>query len=433
MYRHNPSMMAPILKKSFELVRGETVGLIKPTTVYKYSEIENAFRLMQQGKHMGKIVLKVDPDDLVPVVPRNPHPLTLDANGTYVLVGGLGGIGRALAEYLAKNGAKHIAFISRSGDAKPEAKKTLANLEILGCYPVSYACDITDYDSLKAVVQQITTECPPIKGLVQAAMVLNDIYFEEMEHDPWAATARPKIQGSWNLHKLMPKDLDFFIMLASISGIVGNGSQSNYAAGNTFQDGLAHYRRGQGLAACSLDLTMMLGVGWVAENVEIAEEYKADFMRLAMGPEELYRIFESAITSYTERDNRMPPQLITGAMTGGDGQQMEHLKTGVGFEDAKGSYLAQLDVSGVSTDVADAAIEVRAQLSVVTSLTQAGEIVEGGLTAKLGKSLHMAAEDLDTAKPVHSYGVDSLVAIEVRNVSPQLIYPSFESPSFSTS
>ncbi|KAL9078526.1 MAG: hypothetical protein Q9157_002549 [Trypethelium eluteriae] len=415
MYRHNPSMMARVLRDSFELVRRGTVGLIKPTTVYKYSEMEKAFRLMQQGKHLGKLVLKVDPEDRVPVVPRNPHPLTLDTNATYVLVGGLGGIGRALAEYLAKNGAKHIAFISRSGDTKPEAKKTLAELKNLGVHPVAFACDITDYDSLKAVVQQISSEYPPIKGLVQGAMVLNDIYFEEMEYEPWAATAQPKIQGSWNLHNLMPKDLDFFVMLASISGIVGNGSQSNYAAGNTFQDGLAHWRRAQGLAASSLDLTMMAGVGWVAENVEIAEEYKADFMRLAMGPEELFRIFESAITGYQESEHRMPPQLITGAITGGIGQQMEHLKTGSSFEDAKWMYLARLDVQGVSADSAESAAEVRGQLTVVTSLAQAGELVEAALAAKLGKSLNMAAEDLDTAKPVHSFGVDSLMAIEVRN------------------
>ena len=417
MFRHNPSLMARVLKNSFELVRDGIVGLIKPTTVYKYSEIEKAFRLMQQGKHTGKIVLGVDPEDLVPVIPRNPHPLTLDANATYVLVGGLGGIGRALAEYLANNGAKHIAFISRSGDAKSEAKKTLADLKNLGAHPVSFACDITNYESLKAVVQQISSELPPIKGLVQGAMVLNDIYFEEMDYEPWVATAQPKIQGSWNLHNLLPKDLDFFVMLASISGIVGNGSQSNYAAGNTFQDGLAHWRRAQGLSACSLDLTMMAGIGWVAENVELAEEYKADFMRLAMGPEELYRVFESAITGYQEGDHLMPPQLITGFITGGIGQQMEHLKTGSSFEDAKGSYLARLDVQGVSGDAADAAVEVRSQLTVVPSLAHAGEIVEAALAAKLGKSLNMAADDLDTAKPVHSFGVDSLMAIEVRNVS----------------
>ena len=417
MYRHNPLLMARVLKNSFELVRDGTVGLVRPITVHKYSEMEKAFRLMQQGKHMGKIVLKVEPDDLVPVIPRNPHPISLDANATYVLVGGLGGIGRALAEYLAKNGAKHIAFISRSGDAKPEAKKILADLKNLGVNPISYACDIVDHKSLEAVIKQMSSECYPIKGVVQAAMVLNDIYFDEMEYESWAATTRPKIQGTWNLHKLMPKDLDFFVMLASISGIVGNGSQSNYAAGNTFQDGLAHWRRAQGLPACSLDLTMMSGIGWVAEHVEIGEEYKADFMRLAMGPEELFCIFESAITGYAEGDHHMPPQVITGAGTGGVAQQMEHLKTGSHFEDAKGSYLARLDVHGVSTEVADAAVEVRGQLTVVTSLAQAGEIIEAGLTAKLGKSLNMAAEDLDTAKPVHSYGVDSLVAIEVRNVS----------------
>ena len=183
--------MSRILKSSFDLVHQGTVGLIKPTTVYKFSEIEKAFRLIQQGKHMGKIVLKSEPNDLVPVIPRNPHPMVLSPDATYILVGGLGGIGRALADRLAKHGAKHIAFISRSGDAKPEAKKTMADLLGLGAKPVSYPCDITDPDSLATVIQRITTEMPPIKGLVQAAMVLNDIYFEQMEHKNRGATCGP--------------------------------------------------------------------------------------------------------------------------------------------------------------------------------------------------------------------------------------------------
>lgn len=421
MYRHNVPKMARTLKESFDLLRDGHVGLLKPTTVYRYSEIEKAFRLMQQGKHMGKIVLKVEADDLVPVVPRNPHPLTLDQNATYILVGGLGGIGRAIAEYLGKNGAKHITFISRSGDAKPEAKKTLADLKKLGASPISYACDITDFDSLKAVVDEISSSSPPIKGLVQAAMVLNDIYFEDMEHEPWSATARPKIQGTWNLHNLLPRNLDFFVTLASISGIVGNGSQSNYAAGNTFQDGFAHWRRAQGLAGTSLDLAMVHGMGWVAENVEMQEEYKADFLRLAIGPEEFFRLFEAAITGYAEREDTLPPQIITGTITGGVSQQMEHFKTGANFEDLKGAYLSRLDVQGSAADGADAAVHVKGQLMAATSLAHAAEIIEAGLAAKLGKSLNMSADDLDTAKPVHSYGVDSLVAIEVRNVRSEFL------------
>ena len=419
MSRNKPQMLSRVLNKSFDLVRAGAVRLVNPTTIYKYSEIEQVFRLMQQGKHTGKCVLKVHPDDLVPVVPRNPHPLTLSNNATYVLVGGLGGIGRSLATMLAKYGAKHLAFISRSGDTKPEAKKTLAELEAMGVRATSFSCDTVDEAAVKATVTEITMHMPPIKGLIQAAMVLNDTYFQDMTYEAWTATTRPKIQGTWNLHNTMPRDLDFFVMLASISGIVGNGSQSNYAAGNTFQDGLAHYRRAQGLAACTLDLSVMAGIGWVAENVKVSAEHKADFDRMAMDPEELYSLIESAITGYSEGEHAMPAQMVTGAGTGGTVEEMEHLKTAIHFDEAMFSYLRLLDKHGSVQEGAESGgpAEMRAHLAAATSLVQAGEIVEVGLAGKLAKALTMKAEDVDTRKPVHGYGVDSLVAIEVRNVS----------------
>src|SRR4051812_19255861 len=84
----------------------------------------------------------------------------------------------------------------------------------------------------------------------------------------WTATTSAKIQGSWNLHEVLPTDLDFFVLLASASGIVGNPGQANYAAGCAYQDQLAHYRRVQGLAATSIDLGAVTGVGYLAENTE---------------------------------------------------------------------------------------------------------------------------------------------------------------------
>lgn len=418
MSRNKPKMLARVLNKSFEMIRSGAVGLVTPTTVYKYSEIERVFRLMQQGKHTGKCVLKVHPDDFVPVIPRNPHPLVLRKDATYVLVGGLGGIGRSLAIMLANHGAKHLAFISRSGDAKPEAKKTISDLETLGVSATSFACDTVHASALDAIVSEISNRMPPIKGLIQAAMVLNDTYFEDMTYGQWSSTTRPKIQGTWNLHNTLPRDLDFFVMLSSISGIVGNGSQANYAAGNTFQDGLAHYRRGQGLAACTLDLSVMAGIGWVAENVKVSAEHKADFERMAMEPEELYSLVASAITGYSDNETRMPAQMVTGAGTGGTVEAMEHLKTAIHFDEAMFSYLRRLDKHGAASEGAEGGPqEIRSLLLAATSLAQAGEVVEVGLTGKLAKSLAMAAEDIDTNKPVHGYGVDSLVAIEVRNVS----------------
>ncbi|MCJ1403373.1 hypothetical protein MMC11_006596 [Xylographa trunciseda] len=415
MARNNIKMMAKVFKNVFDLIRAGAVGIVKPITVYKYSEIEKAFRLMQQAKHMGKIVLKANPDDMVPVIPRNPHPLKLDGKATYVLVGGTGGIGRALAVFLMDHGAKHLAFMSRSGDTGAGVKEAINELKNMGVNILPYACDVTDAAAVKATFSKMSAQMPRVKGIIQAAMVLNDKYFEDMTYDSWIATTRPKIQGSWNLHELAPKDLDFFLMLSSISGISGNGSQSNYAAGNTYQDGLAHYRKSLGLAACALDLGAISGVGWMAENMNIAPEMQADFARMSVQPHELFSLIESALTGYSEQDFPFPTQMVTGAGTGGMGQQMEHLKTTNVYDDPKYHYLRRLDVKGVAQANEDTTSELKGALTAATSLAHAAELVEGGLALKLSKSLAIAVEDIDTHKAVYSYGVDSLVAIEIRN------------------
>ena len=415
MARNNTKMMAKVFKNVFDLIRSGAVGLVKPITVYKYSEIEKAFRLMQQAKHMGKIVLKANPDDMVPVIPRNPHPLKLDGKATYVVVGGTGGIGRALAVFMMDHGARHLAFMSRSGDSGAGVKEAITELKNMGIDIIPYACDVTDPAAVKATFSKMAAQMPRVKGVIQAAMVLNDKYFEDMTYESWVATTRPKIQGSWNLHELAPKDLDFFVMLSSISGISGNGSQSNYAAGNTYQDGLAHHRRSLGLPACALDLGAIAGVGWMAENMNIAPEMQADFARMSLQPAELFSLIESALTGYSEGESAFPTQMVTGAGTGGMGQQMEHLKTTNVYDDPKYHYLRRLDVKGVQQSSEDSASELKGALTAATSLAHAAELVEGGLALKLSKSLAIAVEDIDTHKAVYSYGVDSLVAIEIRN------------------
>ena len=415
MARHNPKLLGKVFGKAMTLIREGSIGLVRPINIYKYSEMEQAFRTMQQAKHIGKIVLKANPGDLVPVIPRNPHPLTYDDKATYLLVGGLGGIGRALAVFMANKGAKNLAFLSRSGDSKPEAKEALQEIRDLGVNAIAYACDVTNIEDLQTTYGNMAAEMPHIKGVIQAAMVLNDQYFEDMTYKQWIGTTRPKIQGSWNLHEVMPKDLDFFIMLSSISGVSGNGAQSNYAAGNTYQDGLAHYRQSLGLTACALDLGAISGVGWMAENMQIADEYRGDFERMSLKPGELWSLLESSMTGYSEAEHRFPTQMVTGMGSGGIGQQMEHLKTSSAFDDPKYTFLRRLDVKGVFQSTEDSLGEVKTALTAATSLTHAAELVEGALALKLAKSLSMAVDDIDTHKAVYTYGIDSLVAIEIRN------------------
>ena len=87
-----------------------------------------------------------------------------------------------------------------------------------------------------------------------------------MTHEQFTGALLPKVNGTWNLHKHLPEDMDFYVLLSSVIGIAGSPCQGNYSAGNTYQDAIAHYRRSKGMAACSIDVGMMLGVGYIAEQ-----------------------------------------------------------------------------------------------------------------------------------------------------------------------
>lgn len=205
---------------------------------------------MQQGKHTGKAVLAFDApadgssDMRAPVFQRAADLLRLDPDATYLLVGGMGGLGRSLARNLAAAGARNIAFLSRSGDASADAA------------------------SLRAAMAACERDLPPVRGVVQLAMVLRDVVFEKMAHAQWAQPLRPKVAGSRNLHEHFDADrpLDFFVLCSSVSGVVGNPGQAAYAAGNAYQDALAAYRQGRGLCAVAVDLGVMRNVSVLAEG-----------------------------------------------------------------------------------------------------------------------------------------------------------------------
>lgn len=236
--------------------------------------------------------------------------------------------------------------------------------------------------------------------------------FENMTFDDYQTVVRPKVQGSWNLHGLLPKTLDFFVMLSSATGILGNRSQANYAAGNNYQDWLARYRLKQGMPSISVDLGTVLSVGYVAEHREnmttlgnILEVIRED---------ELHVLLEYAIDP---RSRRLPGskqgQLVVGLTTA------EYLRQrGV----PPLTYLTyplftHLNVTSVSLRQSgheDPAYQAVAALPHASSLEEAMTIVCDGIRYKLASLLAIPVENIDPAKSVSSNGVDSLVAMEFR-------------------
>ena len=234
--------------------------------------------------------------------------------------------------------------------------------------------------------------------------------FENMTYEQFDAALKPKFQGSWNLHELLPMDMDFFLLLSSATGMLGNRSQANYAAGNTYQDALATHRHSLGLPATSIDLGSILSVGYVAENKNrlktistissVLESIREDEIHLMIEYHldkrypDAYHTVSGLTNASLYKQRRMPlPTYLTFPM-------FHHLRS-------ESSSAAE------STDD-DPMMLIPIQLAATTGAEEATKVVADGIRQKLSRLLSIQADDIDPGKSISSNGVDSLVATEFR-------------------
>ena len=246
-----------------------------------------------------------------------------------------------------------------------------------------------------------------MKSKLGSLIFRQDSILEQMTLEDYYAAVRPKVQGSWNLHEQFSgQELDFFVMLSSLAGIVGYASQCNYSAGGTYQDALARYRVVNGLPAVSIDLGVVKSVGYVAENDGTAERLKKTG-HTVLSEEDVLAAVESAIIS--------PPsaQLMLGLNTG----------PGPHWEDspmARDSRFTSLKYRQSAQNAATAnkagSTDLGGQIATAATFDEAVEIIVRGITKKLTDIFMIAEAEVSPSMALSDYGVDSLVAVELRNM-----------------
>lgn len=240
--------------------------------------------------------------------------------------------------------------------------------------------------------------------------------FERMTYDDWMTATLPKINGSWNLHEALPTSIDFMIFLSSAAGVIGNRGQANYAAGNTFQDALARHRSARNLRTVSLDLGPILGAGMVAEDEATLDKLKASgFFCLRL--EDFKCLIERAIAGLVLEDCPLPAQIVTGVGTGGLIMQDKPADP-YWTRTALFKRLNMVDVlpdSTIEDSSAQSVETIKVALRGATGVEEASRIVCVALVEFLAPALNMESSELDDSKPLNVYGVDSLVATNIRN------------------
>jgi hypothetical protein len=248
-------------------------GHIKPlpiARIFKTSEVEEMFRDMQKGSHIGKFILELRSAtgtplfQDVPLVKRS-H-FQLDSTASYLLIGGLGGLGRSISVWMVQHGARNLTFLSRSAGSGEHDQEFAREVESMGCTVQFATGSVTNPSDVTRAVDGMTA---PLKGIIQMSMVLRDQAFPRMNIKEWNEAIEPKVQGTWNLHEVTRArniNLDFFLLFSSLSGIIGQPGQANYAAANTFLDAFVQYRNSLQLPCTAIDLGAVADAGYLFEN-----------------------------------------------------------------------------------------------------------------------------------------------------------------------
>lgn len=370
-----------------------------PLRSFAISKAESAFRYMAQAKHVGKIVLSMQDSD-ARVAPPAYQPLPFKADGTYLMTGGLGGFGLAVARWMVEKGARHLVLAGRSGAASDDAKRAVETMRAWGADITVARVDVTDETQLSALLDEVRAKHPPLKGVLHAAMVLDDGFLVQLDRDRLHRVMAPKVRGAWNLHRLTLDDpLEMFVAFSSFAAMIGNPGQGNYAAANTFLDSLIHYRRMQGRPGLVVDWGAIGGVGYVAQHDEIARHFE-----------------RQGLTAFPiERALAVLEHLLTHNIAHVGAVDMDWAQWGKYMPEVTASprfaHLAQAPDSAETDTGADGAGILDTLLA--TAPEERQPVLESVIRGQLATVLGTTADKLDGGQPLADLGLDSLMAVEL--------------------
>ena len=381
-----PVWVGRVLRQVMERL---SAGELKPVVHSRWplAEAGAALSFMRSARHLGKIVVTLPPL----VMGRLRH------DRTYLVTGGLGGIGLAIAGWLADHGAGAIVLNGRRApDA--EAEEAIGGLRERGATVEVELADVTDAAAIDEMLARMDARLPPLGGVIHSVGVLSDGALTNQSWDRFETVLWPKVLGAWHLHRATAdRDLDLFILFSSRVGVMGNPGQANHAAANAFLDQLAGHRRAQGLPGQAIAWGAWSEIGEAAEQRE-----RIDRQRTALGgrwfsPQQGLRAFD---------------QLVRQDATTSVVMSMEWSV----FEEAVGDrplFLEDL-LSAASDAKADSSTSAEDLLSRLREAPAREELLASFLQQEVQAVLRLPSVPEPTVG-FFDLGMDSLMAVELRN------------------
>ena len=397
--RETPEIVGQIFSRVLREIESGALPLL-PCTTFAFERAPEAFRYMAQARHIGRVVFRH------PVVaPRVDQPVRADA--TYLVTGGLKGLGLLAAQWLADEGARHLVLAGRGA---PDTK-TRATLDALAAGGVQVQCvaaDVSTAQGVAAIMAALTTGAPPLGGVLHCAGVLDDGVLLRQTPARFAAVIGPKADGAWRLHRAVQQAglrPDFFVLYSSMSAVLGSPGQGNYVAANAFLDALGRRRLVDDLPAASIAWGAWKDVGMAARGDTVGRAASQGLQSLSpqQGVQALSLILREGLGFAAVAPIDWPvlvkqlgevhvPALLDSLVTQARSQD-GHASTAT-----SAARVRQVDFVRLSVDERQqqVAAMVRRELATVLALPE-------------------GSGPIDDGQSFSSLGLDSLTAVELRN------------------
>ncbi|MBI3243488.1 MAG: SDR family NAD(P)-dependent oxidoreductase [Chloroflexi bacterium] len=388
-----PTTVRPVWR---ELMADVEAGRLQalPLRAFPLEQVAEAFRFMAQARHIGKIVV---------TQPEAVAPDSFRAEATYLITGGLSGLGLLVAEWMVERGARHLMLMGRSGPTE-SARKVLDELELAGAKVIVAQADVSDRDQVEKVLAGIKQSMPPLRGVIHSAGVLDDGVLVKQAWSRFETVMAPKVAGAWHLHTLtQDAPLDFFVLFSSVASLLGSRGQGNHAAANAFMDTLAHHRRARGLPALSINWGAWAEVGAVVKH-NVGERIQMQGLSI-IEPKQGLQVLSRLMRQAKAQVAAMPLNWPVFMRQFAPGREPRWLSEMTG----------QAQARVVAEQPATAEPEIFRQLTDALPAQQR-KLLLGYVSNQVIKVLRLGSTQVNQRQPLNEMGLDSLMAVELRNL-----------------
>ncbi|MGO3713117.1 SDR family NAD(P)-dependent oxidoreductase [Alcaligenes aquatilis] len=392
-----PALAGRLFKEVMELFHDGALFPL-PYRSFGAEHVVDAFRAMQQARHIGKLVVSLK--DAQPCLPAKQiaAPIDLSTQDTWLVTGGLSGFGLASAQWLVKRGVRSLVLAGRRGADTPGVQALLEQFQTQGCRVQIVACDVTDFAAVQAVVAQIQASDSSLTGVLHAAAVFDDRLIANMDQSSLNKVLQTKLVGAWNLH-LATQDvrLSHFVLYSSVTTSIGNPGQANYVAANAGLEGLTRLRQNLGLAASCIAWGPIGDAGYLTRNETVKDSLGK---RLGKAPlqsdqalDQLDRVLavNGEVSIVANFDWNALARLLTSA-------QSERFAI---LNRARKDHDSGSDGQDIHTLIAGKTPE------------QIHALVAEWVAQEVANILRTEVDRIETQRSLHDLGMDSLMAVEL--------------------